>query len=142
MSWHLRLSIRIIFPHVKNFSLKVYLKPIKKNIQILAIDMYKTLNGSSPDFMQDIFETKNNYYNTRNAPAFSSRNIKTIRYRLQTISCMNPKILGLDPKEMKQATTLNEFKSKIKIAKLENCTCQLCRTYLTQIGFITECLLT
>ena len=29
--------------------------------------------------MQDIFETKNNYYNTRNAPAHSSRNIKTLR---------------------------------------------------------------
>ena len=39
--------------------------------------MYKILNGLSPDIMQDIFETKSNYYNTRNAPVFSSRNIKT-----------------------------------------------------------------
>ena len=96
--------------------------------------MYKILNGLSPDIMQDIFETKSNYYNIRNAPAFSSRNIKTIRYGLQIISCMTPKIWGLVPKDMKQATTLNEFKSKIKIAKLENCTCQLCRTYLIQVG--------
>ena len=36
--------------------------------------------------MQDIFETKSNYYNIRNAPAFSTRNIKTVRYGLQTIS--------------------------------------------------------
>ena len=27
--------------------------------------------------MQDIFETEGNHYNTRNAPAFSSRNIKS-----------------------------------------------------------------
>ena len=38
-------------------------------------EMYEILNGLSPDIMKDIFETKSNYYNTRNALAFSSRNI-------------------------------------------------------------------
>ena len=87
----------------------------QRNLQILAPEMYKILNGLFPDIMQDIFETKSNYYNTRNAPAFSSRNIKTVRYGLQTISYMAPKIWDLVPKEMKQVTTLNEFKAKIKI---------------------------
>ena len=32
--------------------------------------------------MQDIFDTKNNYYNACNAPVFSSRNIKIVRYGL------------------------------------------------------------
>ena len=41
--------------------------------------MYEILNGLSPDIMKDIFETKSNYYNARNALAFSSRNIKTVR---------------------------------------------------------------
>ena len=41
-------------------------------------EMYEILNGLSPDIMKDIFETKSNYYNTRNALAFSSRNIKTV----------------------------------------------------------------
>ena len=85
--------------------------------------MYKILNGLSPDIMQDIFETKSNYYNTLNAPAFSSRNIQTVGYELQTISNMAPKIWDLIPKEMKQVTTLNEFKAKIKNWKLENCPC-------------------
>ena len=42
-------------------------------------EMYEILNGLSPDIMKDIFETKSNYYNARNALAFSSRNIKTVR---------------------------------------------------------------
>ena len=109
----------------------------QRNLQIPATEMYKILNGLSPDIMQDIFETKSNYYNTRNTPAFSSRNIKTVRYGLQTISYMAPKIWDLVPKEMKQVTTLNEFKAKIKIWKFENCPCRLCGTYLPQIGFIT-----
>ena len=63
--------------------------------------MYKILNGLSPDIMQDIFETKNNYYNTRNTSAFSSRNIEKVRYELRTISYIAPKIWNLVPKEMK-----------------------------------------
>ena len=50
---------------------------------------------------------------------------------------MAPKIWNLVPKEMKQVPTLNELKAKIKIWKLENCPCRLCRTYLPQIGYIT-----
>ena len=82
--------------------------------------MYKILNGLSPDIMQDIFEIKSNYYNTCSARTFSSRNIKAVRYGLQTISHMAPRIWNLIPKEMKQIPTLNEFKAKIKIWKLEN----------------------
>ena len=48
--------------------------------------MYEILNELSPGIMQDIFETKNNYCNTRNALAFSSRNIEIVIYGLQTIS--------------------------------------------------------
>ena len=92
--------------------------------------MYKILNGLSPDIMQDISFLKLKV-TTHNAPAFSSRNIKTARYGLQTISFMALKIWDLAPKEIKQVTTLNEFKAKIK-----NCPCQLCRTYPRQIGFI------
>ena len=57
-----------------------------RNLQTLAAEMYKILNGLSPDIMQDIFETKSNYCNTRNALAFSSRNIEIVIYGLQTIS--------------------------------------------------------
>ena len=83
--------------------------------------------------MQDIFEAKSNYYNTRNAPAFSSRNIKTVRHGLQTISYMAPKIWYFVPKEMKQVTTLNEFKAKTKIRKIEKCPYRLFGIYLPQI---------
>ena len=62
----------------------------QRNLQILATEMYKILNGLSPDIMQDIFETKCNCCNTRNEPVFSSRNIEIVRYGLQTISYMAP----------------------------------------------------
>ena len=125
----------IIFRHLKNFFLKTNLSQFIKEISkyLLLRCIAKILNGLFPDIMQEIFETKIKYYNTHNAPAFSSRNIKTVRYGLQTISYMAPKIWDLVPK----VTTLNQFKAKIKIWKLKNYPCRLCRTYLPQIGFIT-----
>ena len=132
MRGHKGLSIMIIFHHLKNFFLKTNLSQFIKEISKY---LHKILNGLSPDIMQDIFETKSNYYNTRNAPAFSSRNIKTVTYGLQTISYRAPKIWDLLPKEMRQVAILNEFKAKIW--KLENSPCRLCRTYLLQIGLIT-----
>ena len=97
--------------------------------------MYKIFTVLFPDIMQDILKTKINYYDTRNRPRFSSRNIKTVRYESQTISYMGSNIWSLVHKEIKQIITLNELKAIIKILKLENCPCRLCRTYLPQIRF-------
>ena len=71
----------IVFGHLKNFFLRQISHSSSKKSpnKTLATEMYKILNGLSPDIMQDIFEIKNNYYNSRNVPAFSSRNIKTVR---------------------------------------------------------------
>ena len=68
----------------KDKSVTVY----QRNTQVLAAEMHKILNALFPDIIQDIFKRKSNYYNTSNAPVFSSRNIKTVRYGLQTISYM------------------------------------------------------
>ena len=96
--------------------------------------MYKILDRLSSKIMKDILKTKINYYNTLNALIFSKRNLKTVRYALQTMSYMSPKIWDLVPKKMKQLTTLNEFKTKIKNWKLENILYHFSRTYLPQLG--------
>lgn len=87
---------------------------------MLATEMYKKITRLSTDISEGIFETKNNYYNTRNAPVFSAKNMKTVIYGLQTISYTAPKIWDI---MMKQVTTVNEFKVKMKIWKSEYCTC-------------------
>ena len=74
------------------YSKNEFLTVHQRNLQIIATEMHKILIELSPDIMQDIFETKSNYYKTRNRPRFSSRNMKTVRYELQTISYMGSKI--------------------------------------------------
>ena len=41
-----------------------------------------------------------------------------------------------DIKDIKNANSLQEFKLKIKKWKPEGCTCRLCRTYISNLGFI------
>ena len=88
----------------KIISVTVY----QRNFQILSTEMYKMSNRLSPDVTQDIFDIKSNYYYTRNALVFSSRNIKAVRSGLQTIFYIALKILDLVPEEMKQVTTLSQ----------------------------------
>ena len=109
----------------------------EKNLKILTTEMCKILNSLSPEIMKNIFKIKTNYHKTLKALIFSKRNIKTVRYGLQNMSYMGPRMWDLVPKEMKQVTTLNEFKAKIKIWKLESSLYRLSRTCLPQIGFIT-----
>ena len=120
MTGHYKLFIKIISLHLKNFFLKTNLsQSLKETSKILATEIYKILNSLSPEIMKDIFKTKTNYCNTLNALIFSKRNVKTVKYGLQTASYMSPKIWDFVPKEIKQVTTLNEFNAKIKIWKLE-----------------------
>ena len=46
----------------------------------------------SPETMKFIFKIKTSYYNTVNTLIFSKINVKPVRYRLQTMSYIAPKI--------------------------------------------------
>ena len=63
--------------------------------------MYKILNSLSPEIMKGISKTKANYYNILNALIFSKKYVKIVKYGLQTISYMGPKVWDLVPKEIK-----------------------------------------
>ena len=73
----LRIVYEDHFSSLEELSKDKFVTVHQRNLQKLNTEMYKILNGLSPDIMQDIFEIKSNCYNTRNAPVFFSRNIKT-----------------------------------------------------------------
>ena len=59
--------------------------------------------------MKVISKNKINYYNTLEPVIHSKRNVKTVRYRLQTMSYKGPKIWDLLNEKTQQVNTLNEF---------------------------------
>ena len=108
----------------------------ERNIQSLAIEIYKFLNGLSPSFQNNVFHKNiSNSYDLRNHKELYFRNLKTVRYGTETVSYMAPKIWSKIPETNKMSSSLESFKSKIREWKPE-CDCRLCTTYLHHVGFV------
>ena len=107
----------------------------ERNIQSLAIEIYKFLNGLSPSFLNNVFHKNiSNSYDLRNHKELYSRNPKTVRYGTETVSYIAPKIWSKVPETIKMSSSLESFKTKIRKWKPE-CDCRLCTTYFCYAGF-------
>ena len=126
-------SLRIVYPdhssmfeelleRDKTFSIH------HKNIQSLAIEIYKFVNGLSPEIM-------NNVHSLRNVYELYSRNPRTVKYGTETISYLAPKEWSTVPQPIKESTSIHSFKTKIRKWKLD-CPCRLCKRYLQHVGFV------
>ena len=107
-----------------------------RNLQLLAIEIFKTLHDLSPSFMSEIFKPSNTKYDLRNSNTLVSKNINTTNYGLETVSYLAPRIWEQIPEEIKQSKSLNSFKKKINIWIPNACTCRLCKTYVPNVGFL------
>ena len=107
----------------------------EKNIQALAIELYKSINGIGPDILRDIFKLKEENKYCSKFP-FETNRINTVYYGTETLSFIGPKIWTLIPNNLKKKSTLVEFKQNIKKWKPTNCPCRLCKVYIQNLGFI------
>ena len=107
----------------------------ERNIQTLAIELYKIINGLSPEIMKQILPLKESNRYCSRFP-FKSRNLHTLTNGTETIASLGPKIWHIIPDSIKNITGLDEFKSKIKKWKPDLCPCRLCKTYIDGVGFV------
>ena len=108
----------------------------QRNLQRLAVEMYKVKNNLSPLPMQELFTEQTNTYNLRNCRTWEIPNARTVSYGLESVRFRGPKTWELLPNDIKEAKSLAEFKIKIKTWKSPECTCRLCKTYIANLGFI------
>ena len=107
-----------------------------KNIKSLAIEIYKFVNGLSPEIMNSVFHLKeNNRYSLRNVYELSSRNPRTVKCGTETISYLAPKVWSIVPQPIRESTSIHSFKTKIRKWK-PDCLCRLCKRYLQHVGFV------
>ena len=85
-----------------------------KNIQKLAIEMFKIKNNLSSPLMKKIFTENNNICDLREKRCWESTNVRTVQYGTETISYRGPKTWDMVPQSMKGSISLAEFKNKIK----------------------------
>ena len=65
----------------------------RRNLQFLAIELYKVINGISPDLMKEVFPLNDDSgYNLRNKRTFKSRRVKSMRYGTDSLAHLAPKI--------------------------------------------------
>ena len=117
----------------KDSSFKIH----ERNLQKLAIEIFKVKKGIAPAIMKNIFEFNYNPYSLRNDTAyFKLRNVRTVRYGIETASFVGPRIWNSIPLEIKESTSLQIFKSKIKSWTPKNCPCKLCKNYFQHLGYL------
>lgn len=107
-----------------------------RNLQLLATEMYKIHKNISPDFICEIFPKSNIAYNLRNNSDFVIPVVNTVFWGSETLRSLGPKIWNLLPLDIKESSSLESFKSKIKLWKPQNCPCRLCLTFISGIGFL------
>ena len=107
-----------------------------RNLQRLAIEMFKVRNNLSPTPFQKIFNDQVNHYDLRNIRCWEVSKARTVAYGTETLRYRGPKTWEMLPENIKESKTLEEFKNKVKLWKPTNCTCRLCKTFIPQLGFI------
>ena len=98
--------------------------------------MYKAKNNLSSLPMQDLFNAQVTTHDLRNKRYWDILKTRTVCYGIESVRYRGPKTWELLPDNIKQATSLAEFKTKIKKWKAPDCTCRLCKTYIQNLGFI------
>ena len=108
-----------------------------RNIQCLAIELYKIFNDICSDIMKDVFllSTSSNY-DIRSRHTFTTSSVKTVYCRFESLSDLAPKVWELIPNNIKSLKNLPKFKKAIKTWKPDVCPCRLCRLYIPQVGFV------
>ena len=114
-----------------------------RNLQLLAIEMFKAVNNMSPDFMKEIFAEKENTFSehvsssTRSQSIFYNHsNPKSVNHGLQTLRSLSPKVWDMIPNNIKKSPSLADFKAKIKNWIPSKCPCKLCKIFVPQVGFL------
>ena len=63
---------------------------LSKNVESLAIEIYKFQAGLTPPIMSDLFVTRENNYNLRNFQELESSLRRTVKFETETISYRGP----------------------------------------------------
>ena len=105
----------------------------ERNIQSLAIELYKVAYGISPEIMRLTFPLKPGIkYPWEDI--FQTFNVKTTSWGTQSLHHIGPKIWKAIPLEFKKLKFI-KFKKTIRQWK-PKCPCNICKIYIQGVGFI------
>ena len=108
-----------------------------RNVQALAIEMYKVANGMSPEIMNETLQFREkSHYNLRYTSKFIIPPIHSVYHGSESVSYLGPIIWELIPPVIRQIDTFSRFKKTIKKWKPPNCPCRISKTYTPSVDFL------
>ena len=106
----------------------------ERNIQALAIELYKVAYGLAPEIMRLVFPCNpQGKYPWDNI--FKTFNVKTVYWGTETLAHLGPRIWSIIPTDMKKLS-LSKFTNQIRTWKPVECPCRICKTYVPKVGFV------
>ena len=105
-------------------------------LQLLMIEIFKTKNDLNPTFMKDIFAKRDNYCCLRNINHLQLPKVRTTIDGTENIQYRSCFLWSSLPSCLRDCSTIQEFKRKIKQWNSDSCTCRLCRVFIKDLGFL------
>ena len=108
-----------------------------RNIQYLAVELYKAKNNLSPEIMKKVFSNREYHGpNLRLPTDFYPPLVKTVYKGEDSLRYFGPLIWNIVPIKMKGLTSLKSFQNEIKKWIPKNCPCRLCKTFVNGLGYV------
>ena len=100
------------------------------------IEVYKYLNGHSPDIMNYIFKLRENLCHLRNYHIFQTENSRSLKYGLNAIPYRASELWQQVPIDIREAASLTLSKNDIQTWKCEDFPCRSCEIFIQNVGYI------
>ena len=108
-------------------------------INSLLTEVYKYIHGLSPEIMNKVFSTRANIYNRQQFNVLETHISTLNRYGLNLIPYKANQLWNLLPENLKSSPLLTLFKNEIKLWQCSNCPCNICKSYVLNLGYCVSC---
>jgi hypothetical protein len=107
-----------------------------RNIQAMAIEMFKLKMGMGPSLLDNIFKLNPaRQYHLRGNTDFIVPPVNTVHFGKDSLQYFGSVIWKLIPQNILSCSKLDEFKNKIRNWSPPECPCRLCKIYIQNIGY-------
>lgn len=107
-----------------------------RNIQTVAIEMFKVKNNLCPEFITFLFGEIST--GTRSKASFRRHNVNKVYKGEKYLRYFGPLVWNtMAPDNLKQITELADLKEKNSAWVPQNCPCRLCKEYVSKAGSVT-----
>ena len=98
--------------------------------------MFKVRHGLSPPFMKEIFCYKGNERGTRSGDVFARPHVESVKKGDRSLRSFGPIIWNtMLPEGLKEC--IDKFKDCLRSWVPDNCPCELCKTYVPGLGYVS-----